>query len=175
MSSAALRQRILGAVVILSIGFIVYSILIQSGSGTYIDRSAQIPVQEQYIEPLAFEDPMGVAEPEPESADQVFSARQSVDDSVISDAPVLKEDGLPNAWAIQVGSFSTYERAINVRDQLIEASYKAFYKVTPSEQRGENLHRILVGPYIDAEEVAGHRTSIDELLGVNAILVEYTP
>jgi len=165
----------LGAAVILSIGFIIYSVFIQSSSGTYIDRSAQIPIQTKYIEPLGFDDPMGVVEREIEAPDQTFLARQPVDQSTISEAPVLNEEGLPNAWAIQVGSFSTYDRAIGVRDQLIAEGYKSFYRVTPTEQGGGALHRIMVGPYIDADEVADHREGINELLGVDTILMEYTP
>ena len=112
---------------------------------------------------------------EVESPDQAFSARQPVDASTISEAPVLKEDGSPNAWAIQVGSFSTYERALEVRDQLIEVGYKSYFRAAPAVPDDDELHRIMVGPYVNATEVAEHRAGISELLGVETILMEYTP
>ena len=175
MASAGLRQRILGAVVILSIGFIAYSILIQSSSGTYIDRSEQIPIQTKYIEPLDFDEPRGVVDSDIESPGEVFSGRQPVDVNKISDAPVLDENGNPNAWVIQVGSFSTYERALEVRNQLIDAGYKSYFRAAPFESEDDELHRIMVGPYVSATEVSEHQGGINELLGVDTILMEYSP
>lgn len=175
MASAGLKQRILGAAVVLSIGFIAYSILIQSSSGTYIDRSAQIPIQTKYIEPLDLPEPQGVVDRDIDAPAQAFTSRQPADASKIADAPVLNENGNPNAWVIQVGSFATHERAIEVRDQLIGEGYKSYYRPIQDEQGDEELHRIMVGPYINATEVAEHREGINQLLGVDTILMEYAP
>lgn len=177
MTKGQLHQRVLGAAVILSLGFIAYSLLIQSDTRTYIDRSAQIPTQTKYIEPLEFDAPKGLGEPTISSTapTDMFAARQPVDPDTISSLPILNAEGKPNSWAIQVGSFSTSERAIEIRDQLLEKGYKAYFTQLQTEQGSDSLYRVLVGPYLDAEEVSRHQSEVDEMLALETILMSYEP
>lgn len=169
-----MRQRILGAAVILSLGFICYSILIQSSTSAYIDRSAQIPLQTRYIEPLDLEPPEGqdrkleLTQPE-----ELFAASEDVDPATIQDTPLLDESGKPNSWAIQVGSFSTSERATEVREELIAAGYRAYYRRLSTAESPEQLYRVMVGPYVDASELERHMLEVNELLGVETVLKDY--
>lgn len=178
MAKAHIRQRVLGAAVILSLGFIAYSVLIQSNSSAYIDRSAQIPVQTRYIEPLDFDEPKGPAAPkkaEVLQADQMFISETPADLSEIHSVPVLNDAGMPNSWAIKVGSFSTEERANEIRDQLISQGYRSYVRRISNQVANDNLYRISVGPYVDANEVARHQSEINTLLSLETIVLDYEP
>lgn len=174
MAKARIRQRVLGAAVILSLGFIAYSILIQSSSNSYIDRSAQIPAQTNYIEPLGFEEPRSADVPvEVANPEEMFIADTPVDSAEIQSSPVLDEEGLPNAWAIKVGSFSTLERAIEIRDQLVSHGYKAYFRRIPGAEQTEALFRVTVGPYVDAAEMAQHQSEINAVLDLETVSMDF--
>ena len=176
MAKAALGQRILGAAVLLSLGFIGYSVFLQSNTEAYIDRSAQIPVQTNYIEPLDFEKPRGVdTEVVSNLPNEMFNPTQEADVSELESALPVDESGNPNSWLIQVGSFSSSERALEIRDELISQGFKAYVRMLNDANSGGELHRVLVGPYLGANEIAQDQSKIDELLSLETILLDYAP
>lgn len=176
MARATLGQRLLGAGVLLSLGFIGYSVFLQSNSGTYIDRSAQIPNQTKFIEPLSFEEPRGVYEDTAlQDPSEMFNPTEPADLSQLDSAAPVDDEGNPNSWVIQVGSFSTAERASEIRDELLSSGYKAYVRILQADTIDAEFHRVLVGPYLGADEVRQHQSEIDEILSLETILIDYVP
>ena len=211
MNNAKLRQRLLGAMVLLSIGFILFSVFLQTEPTPYIDRSARIPLQSEFIEPIEFApvpdfdpsdsarqpsknndsdientvsidvDPTSKAAVENESTPPIenladrFASDEPIALEEVKAAPILNEIGEPNSWTIQVGSFSKAERAKEIRDQLIDKTYRAYYTRLQTEKGSADLYRVLVGPYLDAEQIEEHQKEINALLDVEALLVQYKP
>ena len=171
MSKAALGQRLLGAAVIVSLGFIGYSIFLQSDSKKNIDKTAQIPIQTRYVEPLELAAPKGVATVPKEDVDNLFNSQKIVEEPIPDTSTVLNDAGTPNSWIIKVGSFSTEAKSNEVRDQLIELGYKAY--VRPIAQ--SDLHRVLVGPYLGVNELKIDQANIDEILDLETVLLDNEP
>ena len=174
MNKKQLFERVLGAILVSALGFILYSAFLDSSGRAYVDRSTQIPVPSRYIEPLAIEDSAIVNIPA-RDAEQLFIPRQEVSQEEALQAPVT-EKGLPNAWVIQVGSFSSEDKAGEIRDRLIAESYKAYYrKLTASDPAGQSLYRVLIGPYVNAEEAVRHQRQVDKMLELSSLLMKFEP
>lgn len=88
-------------------------------------------------------------------------------------APILNDQGLPNAWVIQVGAFSELAKAQAMRDQLVEQEWKAYFTRPQLGQQG--LFKVLVGPFVDPEEANSAKQELDEKLGVETWLTRFEP
>ncbi|HEY5700876.1 MAG TPA: SPOR domain-containing protein [Gammaproteobacteria bacterium] len=56
----------------------------------------------------------------------------------------------PTAWAVQLGSFSSSQNAVALRDRLRKKGYTAF--VEKAESRGSEVTRVYVGPALAREQ-----------------------
>lgn len=169
MNKKRLFERVLGAVLVSAFGFILYSAFLDSSGSVYVDRSTQIPVQTRFIDPLVIEEDVVVVVPE-KTASQIFVPEQEVSSEEALQAPVTT-GGIPNAWVIQVGSFSGSEKADEIVGQLIQDSYKAYHRKLASQ----DLYRVLVGPYMDAEEAVRHQRELDKALDLSTLLMKFEP
>jgi cell division septation protein DedD len=65
---------------------------------------------------------------------------------------------LPTAgFVLQVGSFQEFQRADYLKNKLIDSDYPVFISSTWVEEKGQALHRVVVGMFskkIDAEKIA---------------------
>ncbi|MEQ8954254.1 MAG: hypothetical protein RL120_08985, partial [Gammaproteobacteria bacterium] len=106
MNKKRLAERVLGAVLVCSFGFILYSAFLDYEGEQFVDRNTRIPLQTSFNEPLDLPaPPEPVASPET-TAEEMFVPQEEVDAESAMNASVL-EQGKPNAWVIQVGSFSS--------------------------------------------------------------------
>lgn len=172
MNKKRLSERILGAVLVCSFGFILYSAFLDYEGEQFVDRNTQIPVQTTFVEPLDLPE-----SPEPvpalnTTAEEMFVPREEVESQAVLEAPVL-EQGKPNAWIIQVGSFSSLEKADEIRDQLIDQDYRAYHRVISASSG--SLYRVLIGPYTNAEEAVRHQRSVDTMLDITTMLMKFEP
>ena len=172
MNKKRLAERILGAVLVCSFGFILYSAFLDYEGEQLVDRNTQIPVQTTFVEPLNLPDsPEPVSAPNT-TADDIFVPGEEVDSQSALESPVL-EQGKPSAWVIQVGSFSSLEKADEIRDQLINQDYRAYHRAI-SANSGP-LYRVLIGPYTNAEEAVRHQRSVDTMLDITTMLMKFEP
>jgi DedD protein len=172
LNKKRLAERVLGAVLVCSFGFILYSAFLDYEGEQFVDRNTRIPVQTSSMEPLDLPDPPEpVASPDT-SAAEIFVPEEEASAEEALDAPVL-DQGEPNAWVIQVGSFSSLEKADEVRDQLIGQDYRAYHRAISSNQ--DTLYRVLIGPYTNAEEAVRHQRAVDTLLDISTMLMKFTP
>ena len=162
--NAALKQRVVGAIVLVALAVIFVPMLLD-GAGTRDDvaREVSIPERPAFAEP-ALEDipepvlpetedevapaaPDAVAEPETEAAgtwepepadDEADDEAAAADDGADADADA------PSAWAVQTGSFSRRDNAVAQRDRLQEAGFDAF--IDSGDTSSGRVWRVRVGP-----------------------------
>lgn len=90
--------------------------------------------------------------------EKIAELESSVDEDLFSTEhgtqagePVLtKPDSDTERWAVQVGSFSSEERALALRQELRDAGYDAF--ISAVKKDGKVMIRVAVGPYLDGSE-----------------------
>ena len=71
-----------------------------------------------------------------------------------------------DAWAVQVGSFAAYERAVALRDQLRSDGYHAlFSNVKKGNEKPDKLTRVAVGPMIDREDAVRLKAELTDRYG----------
>lgn len=177
-----LKQRLIGAFVLLALGVIFIPVLFEPDPSLSVSRETLIP-EAPAVEAVRIEPPKPVADLEaakpPEEmyqmsvdngAHQVAAEPESVgDDKPSQKAPILDDKGVVKAWAVQVGSFKEAERAAVLTASLLERGYDAF-------SRGSaDMTRVYVGPKADRAAVIALKKSLDQDLGSNTLIVSFTP
>ncbi|MBC6428960.1 MAG: SPOR domain-containing protein [Cellvibrionales bacterium] len=179
MSGRQIAERSLGALLVCALGFIGYSIVLDSADTAPPARAIEIPLQTTEIEPLRMADTTPLPLPAgPPAAETLFQPQDPVAPADIQDAPVLDAAGRPNAWVIQVGSFAGLEKANALRTRLIDTGYRAYHRRLPApatERPAQSLYRILVGPYAHSDEAIHHQREIDALLKLRTELHRFQP
>jgi len=82
-------------------------------------------------------------------------------------APGFDAADVPEAWAVQVGSFEHADNARALRDRLLEDGFEAY--MTQTRRDAETLRRVAVGPrlrFADAEALKEELKSRYELRGL---------
>jgi len=106
---------------------------------------------------------------------------QNTDDSsaggeVRSEAPqrlAMDANGVPVAWALQVATVSSAEKAESLRKRLMELHHKAY--ISRVSSGGKSLYRISVGPKFERAELEKLQAGINAEFGVNSVVARYTP
>ena len=88
----------------------------------------------------------------------------------VDDGSSQSDDG-PAAWAVQLGSFSSRQNAVTLRDRLRENGYVAFVESAVSE-RGE-VTRVFVGPELDRDKAVQAIEDLREQTNLRGIVVRY--
>ncbi len=160
--SEHLKQRIVGAVVLISLAVIFLPMLLD-GAGQKRDSFEENPIPEKpdfNFKPLEIPLNPVRAESKParviehknqtqvvvtknESSPEQPSTAQS-----LTPLPPPSEEGdrLIDAWIVQVGSFSSVDNAFALRDKLRSKKLNAFVDEVTSGD-GKHFYRVRVGPY----------------------------
>lgn len=83
----------------------------------------------------------------------------------------LDQHGLPVAWVVQVGLFSTQASADKIKSTLQAKGYKAYTEPFKSEKA--NGIKVFVGPKLSRERADAQKKAIDELLKTNTLVVRF--
>lgn len=73
---------------------------------------------------------------------------------------------------MQLASFAEAENAERLRATLLADGFEAY--VTASEERGRALHRVAVGPQLDASAVRRLRDELAERYDLEGMIVRFT-
>ena len=190
-----LKQRLIGALVLVAIAIIFLPSLFTGEHGRRLDTRTQIPLAPQ-IKPLIIKAPERVQNmpqvPEPEDMYRLLdeekplvtvsnkdqsnlkaNVKGKVKGNAASVTPALDERAIPKAWVIQVASFKTRLSAETLTIQLKNDGFKAFvHSVVIGKGR---VYRVLVGPKIDRSKAQLIKDVLDAELKVNSILVKFQP
>ena len=159
------RFRITGSIFLLAILVIVLPMLFD-GDGLPTVEIKAIPevARDPRVELLPAAAPPALAENP--YVEKIAELESSVDEDFFSTEhgtqvgePVLsKPDSDTERWAVQVGSFSSEERALALRQQLRDAGYDAFISAVKKDDKV--MIRVAVGPYLDGSEAEAIRRKL---------------
>jgi DedD protein len=193
----SLKQRLVGAVVLISLAIIFLPIVFDGQQERINPEEYEFPDQPTItIKALDFE-PI-----EAEAADTVSSLQQveeaklaqsaelaetaavltnsedtvedyiasqrTIDEKIQSQQPKQDVD-LAQAWVIQVGAFSSQDNANGLRDKLNQAGFKAYSKPVGA------LHKVYVGPEIRKYRLQQQKTRLEQEFGLNTLILKYIP
>lgn len=167
MDRNQLKQRIVGAIVLVALGVIFIPIIFEREEPGISDSN--IPVMPKKLETLA-EREMPLPPPQPEKPAET---RQLVDEqtppakpendhpvepATVTEPTTAKAATAPDkasktparAWVVQVASFSDRKKALALRDRLRKAKYLAF--VESLSTSNSILYRVRVGPVVKRSE-----------------------
>mgnify|MGYP003669475234 CR=1 FL=1 len=170
MLSENMKQRIVGGFVLLALALILFALLFDFSDAAKVDTRSQIPDSPD-IPPMVVD--------EPDRPDNIEAA---IDDENIfqpevetssPQPPGLTDEGVAEAWVLQVGSFRDAEKAQSLLKQLLAEGYSAYVR----EQKGDagELSRVFVGPKVLKSKLMEDKAAIDKKHGVNALMLHFDP
>lgn len=193
----ALKQRLVGAVVLAAIGVIFLPGFFKEQQGHQVDTSTQIPAEPaspQVNFESPYQDPEILPAPEPETmflppepepipVPQPPAVEPAASATPVANPPadIAKEvpelplgaDGIPEAWVVQVASLSNKEAAAKLRDELQAEGHKAYVR-SVSTANG-SVTRVFIGPKLDKAEALKVKADVDKRLKVNAMVLRFQP
>ena len=157
----ALKQRLVGATVLIALAVIFLPMLLD-GSGTpeRLDVEVEIPARDEAPE-SQFDQP------------DVASEIEAADSAAASGEAAAAESQEPavTGWVVQVGSFSRDANAMVLRDRLRDQGYAAF--VEEGEADGKAVWRVRVGPVPEESEARDIASELEDERGQAALVVSY--
>ena len=85
----------------------------------------------------------------------------------------LNQKGLPDAWVVQVGSFTAKEAAHKLRDDLQADGQKAYVRTTMSGNSA--ISRVYIGPKLDKNQALALKEQMDSRLKVKSMVMRFQP
>lgn len=193
MVNDQLKKRLIGALVLVSLGVIFIPMVLDGGrddedallSDNIPPRPAaeepvlEIPLSLPAASETAPQEPKVVSRPEPES--EPAPARPAADPDVsapAADSPVEKEPAPPaaappavGAWAVQVGSFGDAGNALALQEKLRAAGFATFVERYPGNNG--RMYRVRVGPYMARPEAERAREKLAADQRIDGLVVSH--
>lgn len=178
MLKPALRERLLGALVFLCLGLIFYPAIFDTRNEFIVDRDSQIPEQLVRVEPMVLEEPViPDEEASVPKADEMFVPPEE-EPANLDEAPsrpsILDDEGVPNAWILQAGSFAAEDNANDLEQRLLAAGFRAYIRRTENEA-GEPRYRVFVGPYLDRAIAQADSSELSSNGFTAPLILEFEP
>lgn len=179
-----LKQRLIGALILLGAGVLFVPALFEPGSQRQIDITPQVPPAPA-IEPLVLQQPVRNPDIEdPKASSEMYRLVPTPEENKAASKPVVQkvEDkkpvvldnkGVPQAWVVQVSSYKSEKTAGAFLAKLRKAGYKAFSK-TLDTSKGR-VTRVFVGPKINKAQAKKLKQELDKKYGLKTILVRFEP
>jgi len=160
---APLQQRIVGAIVLVTLGVIFIPALLD-GSG-YKSRQVQdIKVSEKpEFPPLSQKSVEPIVTP----LEEIKTKQEEVHKA---DADKKHKKAI-KSFALQVGTFENNENAEVLRDQLRKAGYTTF--VQKDESRGKTSYKVRIGPELEFSVLEKIKTDIKKSHKIDAYIVNH--
>ena len=168
-----LKQRLIGAIVLLAIAVIFIPVLFDRQTITPVSTVTQVPPMPTIeIAPVVVAKAPEVPSPAPEP-EQMFVPDETLPEPETPAGPTLNDNGVPNGWVLQVISYSEKPKAVIFRDRLIEDGYHAFLR---DAKTSKGLHyRVYVGPKLDKKALLVDKKVLDKKYKLKSILLDITP
>lgn len=185
--NSAMKQRMIGAMVLVAIGIIAWTLIFDPSQVYRFSQRSQIPP------PPAFEKLDIAPAVRPEVLRSLDYTERNVaqlraEQATASAAPALPESppagtansadstdefGLPVMWAVQVGSFGQLENAQELKQRLERSGY---HVIVQSVDAGpQRLSRVFIDPKLDRRHADRLRDKVDGKFGTGAMVVRYYP
>lgn len=158
-----LQQRIVGAIVLVTLGVIFIPALLD-GSG-YKSRQVQdieikekpefLPLSQKKVKPV----------PTPLAQNKKRQLDQQKTDTKQQQKKVIK------SFALQVGTFGSNENAEKLRDKLRKAGYTAF--VHKSSAKGKTSYKVRIGPELEHSVLEKIKEDIKKTQKIDGYIVNH--
>ena len=171
-----LKQRLIGAVVLLALLIILAPALFRGGETHPLVTSRSSPEAPQLDSPPvpAFVDQLDI----PQDVVEVVSSSSEIILEPESDSAEqttgVDEKGHLKAWSLQLATFADKNNARNLEKQLKSKGYSAFQK-TISTEKGKIFYRVYIGPEVRPDELQQLKVTIKKEMGLDGIVVRYVP
>ncbi|MDZ7663258.1 SPOR domain-containing protein [Thiohalophilus sp.] len=198
MDENQLKQRIVGAIVLVALAVIFIPMLLSS------DRDGDIAIIESNIPPrpdnvarvktldIKPDSPAPKPVETPSSRTPVDEHTPEADDTPASDetpdTPASEEpettqaatpandtntntDTDPKAWAVQVGSFRKQSNALGLRDKLRDHGYRVFVERVATDKG--NVYRVRVGPEVRRSKAEALQNDLQTKLELEGLVVAH--
>lgn len=180
-----LKQRLVGAVVLTALAVIFLPGVFKEQQAHQVDTRTLIPPPPQ-AEVIEFTAPDPGPEVESAPVPETMFLPDENAETLPATPPVkaadelpevpkvtFNEQGIPEAWVVQVVSLSQQTTAMKLRDELLQLGYKAYIREVTTASG--NFHRIFVGPQLDKAEAHAVKAELDQRLKVNAQVRRFEP
>ena len=169
MVSESLKQRIVGAIVLVALAIIIIPLVFDFSGERQVDINSQIPLMPE-IEPVVVAEPIRPknitpAKP-PEEVFEFGVDTPAEAEPLKVEAPALSSEGSPVAWVLQIASFKDKAAANELVKKLL-----AFLREKKSGKG--TVNRVFVGPKVLKEKLIKEKTAIDKKYRVDAMLVRF--
>lgn len=168
-----LKQRLIGAIVLLALGVIFLPVLFDRSPIAPVDRESQVPAAPNIVTvelPVADSPEVEAPAPDPESM-YVPDETEVVD--LTPEPAGLDQQGVPKSWVLQVASFRSQKAAEALRSKLVENGFAAYTRQLTLDE--ESHTRVLVGPKLDKSALMRDKEKIQDAFSLSAILLEFDP
>jgi len=170
-----LKQRIVGAFVLVAIGVVFIPVFFDRERIEPVNRHSQIPPA-PHIEPIDIEP--AVAPPIEEDAESgttmyLPDAEADVDESPSLPTPGLAENGTPRSWVLQMASYRFEAHAKQKRDELLQMGYNAYIREIYAGNG--KMYRLFVGPNLQKKKIIDAKKVLDKQFGVDSIVLKFQP
>lgn len=187
MAPDRLKQRLVGAVALLLMGALAWLWLLSADSPVDpVSKSTQIPpapaikpfqvpapAQPEHIEPIGSARDSAPAQPTapaPQPSGTAAAPAPAPTPAAPADTFQLDARGLPVAWVVQVGSFSSGANAEKLQKKLQDKGYKAY-----TQTGAGGVVRVYVGPKLSRERAEAQRDAINKGFKLKSIVVRFPP
>jgi DedD protein len=172
--SESLKQRIVGAIVLIALAIIIIPLVFDFSGERQVDINSQIP-QMPEIEPVVVADPIRPENITPAKPDgTIFQIGVDIPaeaQSLKVEVPTLSSEGSPVGWVLQIASFKDKAAANELVKKLLADDYQAFLREKKSGKG--TVNRVFVGPKVLKEKLIKEKTAIDKKYRVDAMLVRF--
>ncbi len=194
-----LKQRLVGAVVLVALGVIFIPMLLEGPDHNLVPEMEPLPEpgNQPVTEPLERFPAAGEIPAEPAlSVVQTDSVPEPEQKAAPPEGrelplPLPEETPVPEAapeppakptaaearpaalgnWVLQVGSFSSEQNAVRLRDQLREAHFPT--QVERVRVAGKTHFRVRVGPYLERDAAESDRKKLARTFALNGRVLSY--
>jgi len=178
-----LKQRLVGAAVLVVLGVIFLPMMLDN-SGRLSDAGVETNIPPKpdngfnsRVIPLGGEiempPPRPAITPPARPAEQPSAGPPALTDRGLPMAPVgVKKEERIDAWAVQIGSFSSEKNALALRDELRAKKYTAFVE-TSFDEGNQPVHRVRIGPELLRSEAQKLRDSLEQETKLKGIVISY--
>lgn len=174
----AMRQRLLGILVLVALASILLPLLLDFRSGYPVDTGSRIPPPPEIPpQPLPqLEAPAPTPEDDQSAAppQQLFQLPEAAPGAAaLPGEPGLDDQGLPRAWVLQLGAFQEERNALELRDRLVAAGHRAFVQRSAA---GEPIaYRVFVGPKMTRDQLSAAQRELEREFKVKPLVVPFAP
>jgi len=187
-----LKQRLVGAIVLVALGVIFVPMLLEGPNRTLVPKMEALPELEDHAisaplesfpapnaipdepdtsviladpQPAAVsEAPVEPAELEPEPAQLVTEPEPEPENRLTKSEPL-------GSWVVQMGSFSNEQNALRRRDKLRKNGFVA--QVEKATIDGKPRFRVRVGPFLERADAEQSRKQIQDKLALKGRVFSY--